>query len=337
MLLLLPCSIGLDAVSCRCCWSAPWVSLRSAAILMLSGKMVLLSLSYLLISISHVANDSSNLLSLNDGFRIWFSTRWIGCQLGWRTWWPVVSKWITQNFNTVVMMPCCLHTAAAGPRWCSPGWNEVLMQVWPNVHLPRWGQILRWGVRLWRDVVSSLTDATVGERWSWWGGCMLWMCIEISILQKWQSHHPMISYVGGVILYWWLLLTWSSASVVVAMFGDAYCWYYRLTCCGSADACCRCWSSPLTNWIDQGLRLRCWNHWCVSLMLAAAGSWCIAAMRSRALLMSLDVKAQWMCRNAWILMYIDEVHGFHGCMYVNVSLSLSFSLCLSLYKWTICK
>ena len=32
-------------------------------------KMVLLSLSYLLISISHVANDSSNLLSLNDGFR----------------------------------------------------------------------------------------------------------------------------------------------------------------------------------------------------------------------------------------------------------------------------
>ena len=57
------------ARSCRYCCSGPLVSLSSIAILMLSGIGTWLSLSYLAISNSHVVKDSSNLFSLNCGFK----------------------------------------------------------------------------------------------------------------------------------------------------------------------------------------------------------------------------------------------------------------------------
>ena len=57
------------ARSCRYCCSGPLVSLSSIAILMLSGIGAWLSLSYLAISNSHIVKDSSNLFSLNCGFK----------------------------------------------------------------------------------------------------------------------------------------------------------------------------------------------------------------------------------------------------------------------------
>ena len=59
----------VPAKSCRCCCKGPVVSLRSTAILTVSGSVAPLSRSNLESSNSHVAKDSSKFLLSNVGLR----------------------------------------------------------------------------------------------------------------------------------------------------------------------------------------------------------------------------------------------------------------------------
>ena len=103
--------VAVVAFNCKCGCSAPFVSLRSSAILTPSGSGVPLSCSYRSTSCSHCAKASSNLFSSSVGLRsfVCYPTEHVpvGMLNLWRSCLHVSRPLVLRRF--------CLQTVAAGP------------------------------------------------------------------------------------------------------------------------------------------------------------------------------------------------------------------------------